>query len=152
MGNPIGETKKTALRFGFDRSLKLEFHGSKVTSDAGLLAYRELDNTLGLKGMAEEIFDDWRQGRNPLAVCHLSDGRGGYSETPVQDHPLPNLTARATGTSADMTMTAFARMKNAQDSLGRCVRTHPKRCENHLRCLLLDCERPKEGWRWENRT
>ena len=38
-----GEAQDAALGLAFDRRLKLEFHGTKVTSDGGLLACRELD-------------------------------------------------------------------------------------------------------------
>ena len=48
----MGECRKDALHVDFDRTLKLEFHGSRVTSDAGLLAYRELDGILGLAEVA----------------------------------------------------------------------------------------------------
>ena len=44
----MGEGCKNALRLNFDRKLNLEFHGTKVTSDAGLLACRELDEALRL--------------------------------------------------------------------------------------------------------
>ena len=60
MADPKGE----GLKVGFDGSLRLEFHGAKVTSDAGLLAYRDLDEALGLFDSVPCIFHDSRTGRN----------------------------------------------------------------------------------------
>ena len=60
----MGVVCKDALRLDFDRRLKLEFHGTKVTSDAGLLAYRELDEVLGLTTTNDSELRDIRTGKN----------------------------------------------------------------------------------------
>ena len=64
MEYPTGEAQDATLGIVFDRRLKLEFHGSKITSDAGLLAYRELDHALGLGEIAGEVLTDTRTGAN----------------------------------------------------------------------------------------
>ena len=60
----MGDAKKDDLRVSFDSRLKLKFCGSKVTSDAGLLAYREQDEVLSLTEMVSEVLSDSRPGTN----------------------------------------------------------------------------------------
>ena len=60
MRNLEGESDRGLLRAFFDRRLKFEFHGSRITSDAGLLAYRELDEALGLTTLAGDVIADSR--------------------------------------------------------------------------------------------
>ncbi len=60
----MGEARKDGLRLDFDRRLKLEFHGAKVTSNAGLPAYRELDEALGLTSAIELDLRETRTGKN----------------------------------------------------------------------------------------
>ncbi len=64
MAHPMGESKQGCLRVDFDRRLKLEFHGSTITSEAGLLAYREFDDSVELSEMAGDVLADGRTGKN----------------------------------------------------------------------------------------
>ena len=60
----MGEAAKSPLRVHFDRRLKLEFRGTTITSDAGLLAFRELDDALGLTKLAASRLTECRKGKN----------------------------------------------------------------------------------------
>lgn len=48
MASKMKHTKAERLNIHFNRKIKLEFHGARLTSDGGLLAYRQLDEALGL--------------------------------------------------------------------------------------------------------
>src|SRR6185437_5265519 len=60
----MGDCQAEPLRPQFDRRLRLEFHGANVTSDAGLLAYRELDDALQLTDSSADELHDTRTGQN----------------------------------------------------------------------------------------
>jgi hypothetical protein len=60
----MGESHKEALRLGFDGSVRLEFHGATISSDGGLLPYRDLDDALGLTAPAGAALTDGRTGTN----------------------------------------------------------------------------------------
>jgi hypothetical protein len=64
MADPAGEADRGALRLDFDRRLMLRFRGSVITSDGGLLAYRELDDALALTASGGERLAEARTGRN----------------------------------------------------------------------------------------
>jgi hypothetical protein len=62
--NAMGDSPNDPMRRDFDRGLKLEFHGSTVTSDAGLLAYRELHDARARTSNAATGVHDTRTGQN----------------------------------------------------------------------------------------
>jgi DDE family transposase len=64
VGYAAGEARELPLRPTFDLRIKLEFHGARITSDGGLLAYRELDAALGLTEIAITRLLDDRRGKN----------------------------------------------------------------------------------------
>src|ERR1700694_1626746 len=64
MADPAGEADGGALRLDFDRRVMLRFHGSAITSDGGLLAYRELDDVLALTMSGGERLAEARTGKN----------------------------------------------------------------------------------------
>src|SRR3954452_11190683 len=69
MSDATGEAKEPPLRVIFDRRIKLEFHGARITSDGGLLAYRELDDVFDLTAMAASTLSEGRRGKTFAIDC-----------------------------------------------------------------------------------
>ncbi len=88
----MGDRRKQALRVQFDGKLKLEFHGTKITSNAGLLAFRELDEAFRLTEKGSTVLSDCRQGKNTqhTMLAMLRQGiygrRPGYEDVNNAEH------------------------------------------------------------------
>ena len=72
MAHPMGAGSRGDFRLDFDRSVRLEFRGSQLSSDGGLLLMRELDEALGLSSLAAASLSETRKGRN---CTHLMKGQ-----------------------------------------------------------------------------
>src|SRR6202521_955811 len=69
-GEAVGETQNRLFQLSFNSSLKVDFQGSRVTSDGGLVLVRELDERLGFGELVDRHLSDSRRGKNiqlPLA-------------------------------------------------------------------------------------
>ena len=64
MTDPVSEANSGTLRLDFDRRLRLQCRGAVITSDAGLLADRELDDAADLTDMADKVLADARTVKN----------------------------------------------------------------------------------------
>ncbi len=83
----MGDGEKTPLKLNFDRKVHLEFRGATITSDAGLLACRELDDALNLTDSADDFLKESRTGKNilhkliPLLRQSIYSRLAGYDDT-----------------------------------------------------------------------
>lgn len=100
LANAAGEAESSPLRLPFDRSVKLAFQGSSISSNSGLLLHRELDDALGLTEMAAGLIADCRTGRNGrhclvgLLRQSVFSRLAGYKDVNDADHLCRDLVMR----------------------------------------------------------
>jgi hypothetical protein len=107
----VGDAEAGPIRLSFNPQLRVEFRGSIVTSDAGLLLPRELDERLGLNTLIERHLSDPRTGRNcqfllaDLFRQSIYSRLAGYEDTNdaerlAEDPTFRMLARRSGGTRA----------------------------------------------------
>src|SRR5712691_3365251 len=80
--HPVGEKQNQSFQLCFNASLKVDFQGSRVTSDGGLVLVRELDERLGFSELIEQ---------------HLTDSRGKNTQLPLADLLRQSVYSRLAG-------------------------------------------------------
>ena len=91
----MGDGEKASLRLQFNPQIRLELHGATITSDAGLLAFRELDDALDLTPIASDYLQESRTGRNirhhlvPLLRQSIYSRLGRATMIPTMQNVFP---------------------------------------------------------------
>ena len=86
----MGEVPNQPFQLSFNPTLKVEFQGSRVTSDGGLILVRELDERLGFGDLiAQHLTDEARtpSSRSPISSGNRSTVGGGRSGLPAPRSP-----------------------------------------------------------------
>ncbi len=156
----MGESTNVCAKLRFDRRIRLEFHGATITSDAGLLACRELDDALGLTETADECLQESRGGRNvqhrlvgllrQSVYSRLSDEDTNDAERLSDDPTMRVVVGRRGGperpAASTNTMSRFETEVLTQDGnvegLGRVNATWVDRAMTHTahRRVILDMD------------
>ena len=167
----MGESTNAHAKLHFDRRIRLEFHGATITSDAGLLACRELDDALGLTETASECLQDTRGGRNvqhqlvSLLRQSVYSRLAGYEDTNdaerLADDPAMRVVVGGRGidrpAASQSAMSRFETEVLTQDGnvegLDRLNAAWVDGAMSHTahRRVILDMdssESPVHGWRW----
>jgi len=82
----MGEIQNQSFQLAFNASLKVDFQGSRVTSDGGLILLRELDERLGFGELIQRHLTDSRRGKNTqfafvdLLRQSVCSGLAGYED------------------------------------------------------------------------
>ena len=64
-GHPVGESQNQLFQLSFNRFLRVDFQGSRVTSDGGLILVRELDERFGLSKLIGGVSGGFAHGTQP---------------------------------------------------------------------------------------
>src|ERR1700682_46497 len=70
-GGAVGDTQEQPFQLSFSSWLRIDFQGSRVSSDGGLLLVRELDERLGFDALIERHLSDERGKNTPLPLIDL---------------------------------------------------------------------------------
>ncbi|MGD0225199.1 MAG: transposase [Terriglobia bacterium] len=100
----MGEKQNQPFQLSFNASLKIDFQGSRVTSDGGLILVRELDERLGL---------------GELIAQHLTDPRGTNTRLPLPDLLRQSVYSRLAGYEDGRADRVAALARRVESATGR---------------------------------